>query len=57
MCGYLFTLGEEQVFFVHKGWVGVPGVEPASGWLLNALDKVVPSTATPNKSLERTRER
>jgi hypothetical protein len=57
MCGYSFSLGEEQVFFVHKGWVGIPGVEPLSAWLLDALSKVTPSPATPNTSLERTRER
>jgi hypothetical protein len=57
MCGYTFTLGEEQAFFVHKGLAGIPGVEPASDWLLKALAKVVPNKAMPNKSLERTRGR
>jgi hypothetical protein len=55
MCGYQFTVGEENVYFISKGHVGVPDVEPASGWLLSALERA--TKATPNKSLERTRAR
>jgi hypothetical protein len=54
MCGYQFKVGEENVYFISKGRVGIPDVEPASGWLLSALERA--TKATPNKSLERTRE-
>jgi len=55
MCGYQFSVGEEKVYFISKGRVGIPNVEPASPWLLSALQRA--SKATPNTSLERTRER
>jgi len=54
MCGYLFSVGEENVYFIRNGRVGIPNVEPASSWLLSALERT--TKATPNKSLERTRD-
>jgi hypothetical protein len=55
MCGYQFSVGEENVYFISKGRVGIPNVEPASSWLLAALERA--AKAPPNTSLERTRER
>jgi hypothetical protein len=55
MCGYQFSVGEENVYFISNGQVGIPSVEPASSWLLAALERA--TKATPNTSLERTRER
>ena len=55
MCGYQFSVGEEKVYFISKGQVGIPNVEPASSWLLSAIERA--AKATPNTSLERTRER
>jgi len=54
LCGYQFSVGEENVYFIRKGYIGIPSVEPASTWLLAALERA--SKATPNTSLERTRE-
>jgi hypothetical protein len=55
MCGYQFTVGEERVYFIYGGHVGIPDVEKASQWLLTALERA--SKATPNTSLERMRGR
>jgi hypothetical protein len=55
LCGHKFSVGEENVYFIRKGYVAIPSVEPASTWLLAALERA--SKATPNTPLERPRDR
>jgi hypothetical protein len=56
MCAYQFEVGEEKIYFITKGSVGVPSVEPTSSWLISAL-AALQAASIPNTSLERTRAR
>ena len=51
MCGYSFKQGEEKVFFIHEGRVNIASVEPASPWLIAALESKLKGDNAPNKVL------
>jgi hypothetical protein len=50
MCGHQFSVGEENVYFIRNGQVGLPNVEPATPWLLAALERAPKATPTPRWS-------
>jgi hypothetical protein len=44
LCGHIFKVGEEMIYFVHGSDLSAPRTSPVADWLLASLEKTVGGT-------------